>query len=273
MRITEFSTASQLAMDDVLLLDGLEGSRKVQVVDLFYQAIESLGVAKNKQAYPRGRNLGSTLSPAHKSEIVAGTFRNLWLGDYWSIGGVNYRIVDFNYWKRYSAEVSPPNENHVVVMPDAPLYSASMNPVNTTSGGYLKSAMYTTGLNSARATFVNAFGDSLIKHQSIFVSATEIDGKPTTFANVSVDVEIPNESMLFGTASLAYKTDNPWNFAAPDKRQFALFKHWGWVGNGSDMWLRDVVNRYVFTCVRNEGYLHPADAGTVLGVRPIATIG
>ena len=41
----------------------------------------------------RGKSLGSTVTTAQYAAIKAGTFDDLYIGDYWTIGGVNYRIA------------------------------------------------------------------------------------------------------------------------------------------------------------------------------------
>ena len=46
----------------------------------------------------RGKSLGSTVTTAQYAAIKAGTFDDLYIGDYWTIGGVNYRIAAFDYY-------------------------------------------------------------------------------------------------------------------------------------------------------------------------------
>ena len=44
----------------------------------------------------RGKNLGTEVTAEQISEIKAGTFRDLWVGDYWEMGGYRWRIGGFN---------------------------------------------------------------------------------------------------------------------------------------------------------------------------------
>ena len=44
----------------------------------------------------RGKFLGNTVTAAQYAAIKAGTFDDLYIGDYWTIGGVNYRIAAFD---------------------------------------------------------------------------------------------------------------------------------------------------------------------------------
>lgn len=59
------------------------------------------------------------------------------MGDYWVINGINWRIVDFNYW--YNCGDTAFIKHHLVIMPDTVLYEARMNPTNITTGGYVGS--------------------------------------------------------------------------------------------------------------------------------------
>ena len=46
----------------------------------------------------RGKYLGSSVTAEQYTAISSGTFEDLYIGDYWTIGGVNYRIAAFNYY-------------------------------------------------------------------------------------------------------------------------------------------------------------------------------
>lgn len=46
----------------------------------------------------RGENLGDHVTDEQYATIAAGTFDGLWIGDYWVIGGVTYRIAAFDYY-------------------------------------------------------------------------------------------------------------------------------------------------------------------------------
>ena len=44
----------------------------------------------------RGKNLGTSYTAAQSSQVTAGTFDDLFVGDYWVINGVYWRIEDFD---------------------------------------------------------------------------------------------------------------------------------------------------------------------------------
>lgn len=82
----------------------------------------------------RGANLGTAYAADQSAAIKAGTFDDLFVGDYWEIGGVRYRIAGFNLWLN-TGDVQL-TTNHAVIVPDTNLYTAQMNTTNTTDGAY-----------------------------------------------------------------------------------------------------------------------------------------
>ena len=118
----------------------------------------------------RGKYLGESATEAQYAAISAGTFDDLYIGDYWTIGGVTYRIAAFDYYLR--AGDTDMNTHHVTLVPDAPMYNHGMNDSNVTTGGYVGSKMYTTGLADAKTTINNAFGSAhILTHRQCLYNA------------------------------------------------------------------------------------------------------
>ena len=64
----------------------------------------------------RGKCLGDSLTAEQAAAIKAGTFQDMFVGDYWTIGVVNYRIAHLDYWLRCGdAECT---KHHAVIVPD-----------------------------------------------------------------------------------------------------------------------------------------------------------
>lgn len=84
----------------------------------------------------RGKSLGSTVTTAQYAAIKAGTFDDLYIGDYWTIGGVNYRIAAFDYYLN-SGDTNC-TTHHVVIVPDTCLYNAQMH--NTSCGCFISTS-------------------------------------------------------------------------------------------------------------------------------------
>ena len=104
----------------------------------------------------------------------------MYVGDYWTIGGVNWRIAHFDYWLGCGDTAC--TKHHIVVVPDTCLYNAQMHntpsgqyeggAANTTEGGYIGSDMYKTGLNQAKTIITNAFGaEHILSHRELLVNA------------------------------------------------------------------------------------------------------
>lgn len=220
----------------------------------------------------RGKNLGSSVTEEQKARIRDGTFRNLFIGDYWSIGGVNYRIAAFNYFLNTGDTAL--EEPHVTLVPDNYLYLESMNETNTTQGAYAGSSMRTSGLNSAKTRIENAFGPMLLTHRQ-YLSTTVTDGAASLGEWVDASVELMNEHMVYGSnAAASSNTENGHRFNINvSKTQLPLFfyRH-DLIGIRSSWWLRDVVSASFFARVTNTGNSGRHYASHAYGVRPAFSI-
>lgn len=231
------------------------------------------GAAAHNCVY-RGKNLGDHVTAEQFAEISSGRFRDLHLGDYWSIGGVNYMIAGFDYW--LNTGDTPCTKHHVVVIPQNHLYTAAMNETNTTEGGYVGSQVYKTGLDQAKQTFANAFGAAhILSHREWLVNAVS-NGKPSGGGWFDSTIELPNENMMYGSHIFAPASDGstiPQNYTVC-KSQLPLFRlapqysftrsYW--------CWLRDVVSATSFGDADSGGLANCGAASNVGGVRPVGGI-
>ena len=123
----------------------------------------------------RGKNLGTTVTEEQWEAISSGTFTDLYIGDYWVIGGVNWRIAAFDYY--LNCGDTSFTKHHAVIVPDTCLYSAQMNTTNVTTGAYKGSAMYTANLTQAKSTINSAFGSSHVLSHRIYLSNATSNGR------------------------------------------------------------------------------------------------
>ena len=269
MKINEYPLATSLLPADRLITDGVNGTKTVPASEAFFLMMQSLGQAQNHRAFPRGKYLGNAFTVAQASAITNGSFDDLWVGDFWTIDGVNYRIVDVNYYRKTSVP-------HLVIMPDAPLYTAAWNATTgQTAGGYWNAPLVKTGLTPAETTIKAAFGPTrVLQYEGIFPSAADANGRPSGLEVRSTYLEIPCEFQIFGGRVYASDGTIPWFNERHGARQLALFAHWGLYGEASalDFWLRDTGTMYSYALVDRGG---PAmdDAGTIHGVRPLFLVG
>lgn len=222
----------------------------------------------------RGKALGGSVTSEQWAAIKAGTFKDLYLGDYWSIGGVDYLIAAFNYW--LTCGYTACNTNHLLVVPRNNLYTAGMNSSNITTGGYVGSEMYKTGLAQAKTTINNAFGSAhILNHRQYLVNAVT-SGAPTGTDWYDSTVELMNENMVYGGRQFSPMPNgatDPWNTCRNytiDKSQLPLFHLAPWlICNRQWYWLRDVVSAANFACVNSNGGASCDHASDANGVRPV----
>lgn len=221
----------------------------------------------------RGKALGTSVTSEQWAAIKAGTFKDLYLGDYWSIGGMDYIIAAFDYW--YKCGNTACNTHHAVVIPRSQLYTYKFNPTNTTEGGYVGSDLYKNGLTQAKTTFNNAFGSAhILSHREYLVNAVT-NGKPTGSDWYDSTVDLMNENMVYGGRQFSPMPDgtDPWNTCRNytiDKSQLPLFRLAPWMSFVRDQWcwLRDVVSAAGFAYCNGYGYADCGHAGGAGGVWP-----
>lgn len=214
------------------------------------------GSAGSHNSIYRGKYLGSALTAAQSAAIRAGTFDDLFIGDYWTINGINWRIAHFDYWYRCGDQDC--TTHHAVIVPDILLYALSMNATNTTEGGYVGSDMYKTGLTRAKGMFTAAFGaDHILTHREYLINAVA-DGKPSGGAWYDSNVELMNENMLYGSHIFAPVSDGSTvsENGTISRSQLMLFQYrpnFMHANRSGWCWLRDVVSNSSFAIVTTYG--------------------
>lgn len=226
----------------------------------------------------RGKSLGSTVTTAQYAAIKAGTFDDLYIGDYWTIGGVNYRIAAFDYYLN-SGDTNC-TTHHVVIVPDTCLYNAQMHNTssggwesgaeNTTAGGYVGSDMYKSNLEQAKTTIKSAFSGHVLKHR-IYLTNAVANGRASGGAWCDSEVDLMCEQMVYGSGIFSPVSDGsnvPANYRV-EKSQLPLFQHEpSRICNRNNWWLRDVITASNFADVNDGGNAGYGDASNSYGVRP-----
>ena len=227
----------------------------------------------------RGKNLGTSVTNEQWTAISNGTFDDLYVGDYWVINNVNWRIAGFDIY--YGKGDTAFNKHHAVIVPDTNLTSAVMNDTNTTEGGYVGSKMYTTTLPSVLTTITNAFGSShVLEYRNLLTTSVgttltnrygSASGASNSWAWQTRKLDLMNENQVYGSivwSSSGYETGT-------DNVQFPLFrlkpefinKQRSWY------WLRNVTSASFFAGVGTSGASSSYGASYSYGVRPCFYIG
>lgn len=282
--LTAFTTPTDSCL--IPIHDGT-GLKKITFANFRAKAVEGTEAkiapllfnnAGARNAIYRGKSLGSTVTTAQYAAIKAGTFDDLYIGDYWTIGGVNYRIAAFDYYLN-SGDTNC-TTHHVVIVPDTCLYNAQMHntssggwesgAANTTAGGYVGSDMYKSNLEQAKTTIKSAFSGHVLKHR-IYLTNAVANGRASGGAWCDSEVDLMCEQMVYGSGIFSPVSDGsnvPANYRV-EKSQLPLFQHEpSRICNRNNWWLRDVITASYFAIVYFNGNADYGNASNSLGVRP-----
>ena len=222
----------------------------------------------------RGKNLGTEVTAAQYAAISAGTFDGMFIGDYWVINSVTWRIAAFDYWFNYGDTAC--STHHVVVVPDTNLATAKMNSENITTGAYIGCDYYTaahdnTGKATAKTAIEGAFGSAHILSHREYLKNAVTNGYESGGAWYDSTFELMTEQMVYGGRALGNVmagTNIPAIYTI-DHSQLPLFAHnHSLICNRAYWWLRDVVSSANFACVNDTGYCGSNPASDSFGVRP-----
>jgi hypothetical protein len=274
VNLSELDQINGLSSGDKLLVGTASGNKAIGTNDALFALLDAFAPPETHRTVFRGKNLGNVFTVEQKARVQDGTFKGLFLGDYWVIGGQNWRIADFDYW--YNCGDSAFTNHHLVIMPDNALYNAQMNAENVTTGGYVGSLMYTANLENAKTIINSAFGNAVLTHRDLLVNAVS-NGYPSGHAWYDSSVELPNEIMMYGHhvfTAAATGSVIPYLHTI-NKTQLALFQaHPKFIfGRSYNTWLRDVVSAAYFADVNGGGDAAYYGASPSLGVRPVFPVG
>ena len=243
----------------------------------------------------RGINVG-TISSISELEtwltdhnVGLGVYTDLYLGDYITIQdgtyNANWMIAGFDteFYKGWlvdgSSDVQWINQNHITLIPRAPLFNAQMNPTNTTSGGYKGSAMHTSTLPTVVSNLQTVLGTHLLKRYALLSTAVDTTrsnmfgnagGASSSWEWTEVYATLPSEMQIYGStiwSSSGYDTGEAcmklpvFNFI-----NHVRFARWGF-------WLRGVASSSRFCRAGSHGSADAWGASNSNGVRPVICIG
>lgn len=298
MKLTEYPSTKNLNKDDILITDGETGTKKITAENLSL----SLNDAKNSDAWNswvshktilRGKNLGTEFTPEQAAHIADGTFEDLYIGDYWVAGDTSFPdtkwiIADINYWlytPSQSGDTIFVTDPHLVIVPDQYLYATKMQTSSNTvsSGGYVDSDLYKTGLTTAKIFVNSLFGSEHILKKAAHLSNAVNNGTPTAGAWYNnVDIDILTEQMVFGCSILRNPGTTglvPSDWLGSDSHQLALFtldssyisvkKQEGRHTASRAYWLRNIISSNKYAIVDLYGNNQIGNPTAEYGVRPV----
>ena len=241
--------------------------------------------AGSHNAFYRGKSLGSSVTAEQWAAIDAGTFNDMYIGDYWEINNRIWYIAAFNYW--LNTGDTPCTTNHVNIIPAINLATGWMNKTSVTTNAYVASDYYqgtngTTGKAVCEAIINAAFGAShILSHREYLKNATAGSGTAIYENNgtwVDSTFELMTERMVYGNAVFGNSLHGTSYHASHtiDHTQLPIFAYnKGLICTGDAWWLRDVGSSTQFCNINSNGLCSYNAAGSTsmnFGYRPIFAI-
>ena len=240
-----------------------------------FEDLTNKSIAGYHNSVFRGKDITSYLTDGTLfTRISSGSFEDLFVGDYIVKNNITWRIAGFDvYLHKGDTELT---KHHAIIVPDKHLTTAQMNSSNTTVGGYVASAMYTTTLPSILETYITpVFGSHVIEIRNLLTTDINASGYNRWGTNSgcsnawewrSRKVDLMNENQVFGSiswSSSGFETGS-------DNCQLPLFRLAPeYITNRSYWyWLRNVVDSSRFAFVYYIGFSATGDASATGGVRP-----
>lgn len=243
-------------------LESLQQNHLTHLADFMPHGINNAGF--HNSIY-RGKYLGNEVTTAQYNAISSGTFEDMYIGDYWTINGINWRIAAINYYRDTGDTLVP--GNHLVIVSDKGLYNHVMNDTNITTGGYTGSKMYTQGLEQAKTIINNAFPGHVVTFRAYLCNAVT-NGEASGGAWVDSTVDLMNEVMVYGSVVNGATTYGFYNIGT-EKSQLPLFAlNPQSINTRYSYWLRDVASASTFAYVGTSGPATHYIASFSFAVRP-----
>ena len=220
--------------------------------------IDLLSIVEQKKQIYRGTYLGEQITEPQNMAIKAGTFDGLYIGDYWRLNNINYRIADFNYWTHGVDQV---NSNHVVLIPDNPIAYFPMNE-DEPAPLYFDTTLRTYLISTILPLMNTTFKMKLCAHSENLPSIFDA----SNINIVSSKLEIMSESQVYGQGLFRER-----EYPAYRTNQFALFKIAPRYIYSFPYWLRDRCDTTSYSAV-SDGMATTLPGINNCGIRPAIAI-
>ena len=265
IRIQDFGENSKPDVNNDFVMTFNDNSEsKTRLRDAFYAMVPD-GAQTHNNIF-RGANLGA-LTSTHIANIQNGSFKDMFIGDYFSIDDSNYVIAGIN--TKHSHGDKPLFANHLLLMPDrfstlddgTVMKSDSkttqyMNDTGTTAGGLAGTKLYQTYMPSIQKKLEADFGSNLLTFREVVSTHVDASGAPDQAEWRDAKVGIPNEVMVYGSILNGNNKNGAWYNIGDDDVLLPLFRlNPDEITNHGDtsIWLRDVHSASEFAVAGNDG--------------------
>ena len=244
MKFAEYPVDTIFAPTDILLKDGATGTKKVVGSDLPYAIFDGVPMMHNN--IYRGVNLGSSYTEAQRNAVSSGTFTGLWIGDYWTIGGIQWIIVDFDYWGGTT--------HHLLVMPRTGHYKGPVHPDVVAATGIRKTALMSNAVYPGTDSFQSLFNNLGFSHTIISRQGWNTQqGLPSSAVDIQTVADVLSQGMVIGSNPVNSEPSAPNGglLRTNDSRQLSYFRMGGKMPltSGQVSWLSDQTAAYHFSTI------------------------
>ena len=221
----------------------------------------------------RGKNLGSALTSAQSAAIQAGTFDDLFIGDYWVINGHRHTIADFDPYVGTGDPVTP--GHHVAVVSDGG-WSTVWHNTNDTSLGYVSTETGTIReyiKDTVEPAIIADFGSSHVQAYRALLPTAYSNDAATSWAWADAKTELMCETEVYGHQVWAANgAGNPYEVGHA-QRQLSIFRFKpDFMQVGVQWWLRSVATAESACLVDGYGEAAELNAANTRAVRTLSLI-
>lgn len=288
-RIKDLLQTSTIADDTVLAVDGSSGTKNIKFSDFYslimnksskynmgdrtiltavnelYSDYQNLAarytIADNAGAHNsifRGKSLGSSFTTEMATSIKNGTFKDIFVGDYFTINSVIYRVAGCNILNKTIYG------NNLCIIPDNVMGTGKMSGTDSSSGGYCNSSMR-GNLSSIKSTIMSAFNESHVISYYDDLTSNVTNGIPIGTEPKNCTVELLSEYLVLGT--------NLWSKSVYEisriNSRIPLFSlDPECINSNTNYWLRNIAEYDSFVSISLNGAICKSSASTELGIRP-----
>lgn len=279
--LSKNDTISSLVLDpntDFVPVNRSYGIVKLSMNWFFWNLLDAVANKQTRRMFFRGVKLGDKPSSFHLSNIANGSFRGMFIGDYWEWSGTIWRIADFDYWMSKGPQGDAISQHHLVILTDDAIVTDKINPTATTNGGFAGSWIMGAGYDDAFDILDGGILPTFAGGSSHLLTLKELMSYGATNGCVNnnswkTDMKwtVPNEPMIFGSylgAMQSYGTTKS-DLRTIDNTQLALLQLWptGVCPCRNAYWLRDLYNSGSFCGVSAKGYNDYFSASEEIGYR------
>lgn len=246
MRLSQYPKTETLAANSYLITDHPSNGTKAVIPkdlmknllsftdrDMFFDFLDEIATITLRRKIFRGKNLGDSITEEQNEAIKDGSFKGMFIGDYWEIGENYFVIYDMDYY-RWSSKVP-----HHLVLSENKLIGKVVMKDSVTGVGFANTDIYQSTLSLYDQKIVGIFGDhcfvvpflisSDIDGTNNYVTSTQNNGKVST---------LMSEVNLYGFPSYS-NLENNGAYVQSTLGQLSYFQLRNLMDINNVIWLRD----------------------------------